>query len=69
MYSKLNLKDISDKDYEHAQNVFKKYRNNMGDYHDLYVQTDMLLLCLKILEICALKYMILTHHIFIQHLD
>ena len=43
-YSKLNLEDISDKDYEHAHNVFKKYCNNMGDYHDLYVQTDTLLL-------------------------
>ena len=43
-YSKLNLEYISDKNYEHAQNVFKKYCNNMGDYHDLYVQTDTFLL-------------------------
>ena len=34
-YSKLNLKDISDKDYEHAQNLFKKYCKNMCNYHDL----------------------------------
>ena len=43
-YSELTLEDISDKDYEHAQKVFKKYCTDMGDYHDLYVQTDTLLL-------------------------
>ena len=43
-YSKKDLENISDKDYEHAQNVFKEYCNNIGDYHDLYVQSDMLLL-------------------------
>ena len=43
-YSELTLEDISDKDYEHAQKVFKEYCTNMGDYHDLYVQTDTLLL-------------------------
>ena len=43
-YSKLTLEDISDKDYEHAQKVFKKYCTDMGDYHDLYVQNDTLLL-------------------------
>ena len=43
-YSELTLEDISDKDYEHAQKVFKEYCTDMGDYHDLYVQTDTLLL-------------------------
>ena len=43
-YSKKNLEHISHKDYEHAQNVFKKYCNNIADYHDLYVQLDTLLL-------------------------
>ena len=43
-YSELTLEDISDKDYEHAQKVFKEYCIDMGDYHDLYVQTDTLLL-------------------------
>ena len=41
--SELILEDISNKDYEHAQKVFKQYCKNMGDYHDLYVQTDTLL--------------------------
>ena len=43
-YSELTLEDISDKDYEHAQKVFNEYCTNMDNYHDLYVQTDTLLL-------------------------
>ena len=59
-YSELILEDISDNDYEHAQKVFKEYCKDMGDYHDLYVQTDTLLLavfenfrnkCLEIYEL------------------
>ena len=43
--SKLNLEDITDKDYVHAQNVWKVFGiNNLGEYHDLYVQCDTLLL-------------------------
>ena len=43
-YSKLILQDISDKDYLHAQKSFKEKCTGMGDYHDLYVQNDTLLL-------------------------
>ena len=43
-YSELTLEDISDKDYLHAQKVFEEYCTDMGDYHDLYVQTDTFLL-------------------------
>ena len=43
-YDELILEDISDKDYEHAQRVFTEYCKDMGNYHDLYVQTDTLLL-------------------------
>ena len=44
-YSNLTMEDISDTDYKHASNVFEKfYLNNLGDYHDLYVRSDMLLL-------------------------
>ena len=44
-YSKLYLKDITDKDYTHAQKVFKEFKlKNLADYHDLYVQNDILLL-------------------------
>ena len=43
-YSELTLEDITDKDYNHAQKVFEEYCTDMGDYHDLYVQTDTFLL-------------------------
>ena len=43
-YSELTLEDISDKHYNHAQKVFNEYCTDMGNYHDLYVQTDTFLL-------------------------
>ena len=44
-YSNSNMEDISDIDYRHANNVFKVFKlENLGDYHDLYVQSDTLLL-------------------------
>ena len=44
-YSNLNLEDISDEDYAHAQKVWDVFEiNNRGEYHDLYVQSDTLLL-------------------------
>ena len=39
-YSELNKEHISDSGYEHAKNVFKKYCKNLGEYHDLYVQSN-----------------------------
>ena len=44
-YSNLNMEDIDDIDYRHGNNVFNKFKlSNLGDYHDLYVQSDTLLL-------------------------
>ena len=44
-YSELNLEDITDKDYEHAQKVWEVFEiKNLGEYHDLYVQSNTLLL-------------------------
>ena len=44
-YSNLTMEDISKTDYAHANNVFKKFNiNNLGEYHDLYVRGDTLLL-------------------------
>ena len=43
-YSELTLEDINDKDYAHIQKVFKEYSTDIGDYHDLYIQTDRFLL-------------------------
>ena len=44
-YSNSNLEDISDEDYKHAQKVWDVFEiKNLGEYHDLYVQSDTLLL-------------------------
>ena len=44
-YSNLTLENISETDYAHANNVFKKFNiNNLGEYHDLYVRSDTFLL-------------------------
>ena len=41
----LSLEDITDKDYLHAQKVWEVFEiNNLGEYYDLYVQSDTLLL-------------------------
>ena len=44
-YSNLNMEDIDDIDYRHGNNVFNKFKlNNLGEYHDLCVQSDTLFL-------------------------
>ena len=44
-YSKLTKQDISDEDYIHAQKVWKEFgMKTMKDYHDLYLELDVLLL-------------------------
>ena len=61
-YSNLNMEDIDDIDYRHGNNVFKRSKlENLGQYHDLYVQSDTLLLadlfenfrdmCVKVYEL------------------
>ena len=61
-YSSLNMENIDDIDYRHGNNVFKKFKlKNLGEYHDLYVQSDTLLLadvfenfrnmCIKVYEL------------------
>ena len=44
-YSILYDEPITDEDYHHAQTVWKTFNlNTMGDYHDLYLKSDVLLL-------------------------
>ena len=44
-YSILNDEDITDDQYKHAQNVWNTFNlENMGEYHDLYLKSDILLL-------------------------
>ena len=59
-YSHLNIEDITDKDDAHAKRVCKDFRfKKLGEYHDLYVQGDTLLLLADVfenIELCVLKY-------------
>ena len=61
-YSNLDMENIDDVDYRRGNNVFKRFKlKNLGEYHDLYVQSDTLLLadvfenfrntCLKVYEL------------------
>ena len=60
-YSSLNMENIDDIDYGHGNNVFKFKLKNLGEYHDLYTQSDTLLLadvfenfrnmCIKVYEL------------------
>ena len=44
-YSNLIMENIDDIDYRHGNNVFKIFKlKSLGEYHDLYVQSDTLLL-------------------------
>ena len=44
-YSELNKEGITDDDYVHAQKVWKVFKiKDLGEYYDLYAQTDTLLL-------------------------
>ena len=44
-YGHLNMEDITDADYTHAKRVFKDFEiKNLGEYHDLYVQSETLFL-------------------------
>ena len=44
-YSELNKEGITDEDYVHALKVWKLFEiKNLGEYYDLYVQSDTLLL-------------------------
>ncbi|CAG8764398.1 6760_t:CDS:1, partial [Racocetra persica] len=44
-YSLLSQQNISKKDYEHVQKVWQIFEiKNFGEYHDLYLETNVLLL-------------------------
>ena len=64
-YSNLNLEDISDEDYAHAQKVLDVFEiNNLGEYHDLCVQSDTLLLADvygNFRNMCLEKYDLILH--------
>ena len=67
-WSELNLKDIIDEDYARTQKVWNAFEiGNRGEYYDLYVQSDTLLLedvlenfrkkCLEIYELDPIYFL------------
>ena len=62
------MEDITDADYAHAKRVWKDFKIiNLGKFHDLYVQSDTLMLadvfenfnnmCLEIYELDPAKFL------------
>ena len=44
-YSNLNMSSISEDNYQHTQRVWEEFGiHNLGDYHDLYLRKDVVLL-------------------------
>ena len=68
-YSHLNIEDNTDADYVHTKNfeINKFWNKQIGQYHDLYLQSNILLLadvfenfrnlCLKIYEFDPSKFL------------
>lgn len=66
-YSKLSYCNVSDEDYEHTENVWKKFNMIvMGDYHDLYLFIFCLQMCSKSSERCAKIIMTLDITLFLE---
>ena len=70
-YSNLNMENIEDIDYRHGNNVLKIFKlNNLGEYNDLYVQSDTLLLadvfenfrnkCLEVYELDPAHFFVIN---------
>ena len=59
-FSSLKDSGVNEKEYEKAVNVWKVFKiENIGEYHDLYVKTDILLLVdvfEKFVESCVNYY-------------
>nr|XP_022909031.1 uncharacterized protein LOC111420296 [Onthophagus taurus] len=59
-FNKLSFEDITDEQYSHAQTVWEKFNcQNLKDYSDLYLKTDVLLLAdvfEKFRQVCFKTY-------------
>ena len=67
-FSRLKQEKVSEENFEHAQRVWKEFElKNMGDFHDLYLKTDVLLLA-DVMEnfrkLCEKHYGLDSAHFF-----
>ena len=45
VYNNLNMEDTTDVDYAHVKRIYKDFEiKNLGEYHDLYLRSNVLLL-------------------------
>ena len=67
-YSKLNMVGVSSENYEHPRSVWKEFKIiNLGEYHDLYLKTDVILLANvfeAFREVCLKNYDLDPAHFF-----
>ena len=64
-YNHLNMEYITHAGYEHSKRVCKDFEiNNLGEYHDLYIQSDTFLLA-EIFE--NFRNMLLAYMNWIRH--
>ena len=67
-YNRLADQSIRREEYEHAMNVWKEFDlKNMGEYHDLYLKTDVLLLAdvfEKFRKVCTSYYKLDPAHYY-----
>ena len=67
-YSNLNMSSISEEDYQHTQRVWEEFGiHNLGDYHDLYLRTDVVLLanvCKASRDTCLKHYKLDPTHFY-----
>ena len=68
-YSNLNMSSISEEDYQHAKRVWEEFGiRDLGDYHDLYLRTDAVLLANvyeAFRDTCLRHYKLDPAHIYI----
>ena len=68
LFSPLKDSDISEKEYQRASDVWKVFEiKNLGEYHDLCLKTDVLLLCdvfEKFINVCLKDYCLEPCHYF-----
>ena len=64
-YSNLNMSSISEEDYQYAQRVWKEFGiHNLGDYHDLHLKTDVVLLYEAFRDTCLKHYKLDPAHFY-----
>ena len=67
-YCKLNMLGVSSENYEHARSVWKEFKiKNLGEYHDLYLKTDVILLANvfeAFREVCLKNYRLDPGHFY-----